>query len=155
MSNRFWFLVNTQYEYNWIRLRQLTYLGEIPKMDQNWDPSAGPIPPKVRFRRSIFGTFADLAGRRRAARARPDGRWLLVGQRNVIGASRKNINLVSKSQRSCVPPITGIYNKPPAGPPNKSPCLAPIWPPKAAENFGSVFSASPKHIDQNLGNLYF
>ena len=41
LSNRFWFLVNAQYEYNWIRLRQLTYLSEIPKMDQNWDPSAG------------------------------------------------------------------------------------------------------------------
>ena len=76
LSNRFWFLVNAQYEYNWIRLRQLTYLGEIPKMDQNWDPSAGPIPPKVRFRRSIFGTFADLAGRRTDGAA---GRTLAPG----------------------------------------------------------------------------
>ena len=41
-------------------------------MDQNWDPSAGPIPPKVRFRRSIFRTFADIAGRRTARpRRRP------------------------------------------------------------------------------------
>ena len=43
LSNPFWFLliVNVQYEYNSIRLRQLTYFGEIPKMDQIWDPSAG------------------------------------------------------------------------------------------------------------------
>ena len=37
----FLFIINIQYEYNWIILRQLTYLSEIPKMDQNWDPSAG------------------------------------------------------------------------------------------------------------------
>ena len=79
MSNPFWFLVNAQYEYNWIRLRQLTYLGEIPKMDQNWDPSAGPIPPKVRFMRSIFWTFPDIAGRRTDAAARTDGRTLAPG----------------------------------------------------------------------------
>ena len=35
------FIVNVQYEYNWIRLRQLAYLSEVHKVVQKWDPSAG------------------------------------------------------------------------------------------------------------------
>ena len=43
LSNTFWFpfIVNVQYEYNWIRLRQLTYLSETQKVILFWDPSAG------------------------------------------------------------------------------------------------------------------
>ena len=35
------FIVNVQYEYNCIRLRQLMYLSEIQKVTLFWDPSAG------------------------------------------------------------------------------------------------------------------
>ena len=92
LSNPVWFIfiINVQYEYNWIRLRQLTYLVRSQKRIKN-----GTLEPGISALKSVSGgpffwTFADLAGRRRAAAA-AGGRWLLVGQRNVIGASRKNI----------------------------------------------------------------
>ena len=42
LSNPFWFIfiTNVQYEYNWIRLRQLTYLSEI----QKWTKFGTPLP---------------------------------------------------------------------------------------------------------------
>ena len=42
LSNSFWFLfiINVQYEYNWIRLHQLTYPSEIPK----WTKIGTPLP---------------------------------------------------------------------------------------------------------------
>ena len=70
--------------------------GEIPKMNQNWDPLCRVFQLLNPFQAVHFWTFADLAGRRTdgadAHGAAAHGRWLLVGQRNVIGASRNNLH---------------------------------------------------------------
>ena len=52
LSNPFWFLfiVNVQYEYNWIRLRQLTYLVRSQKWTKN-----GTLEPGISALKSVSG----------------------------------------------------------------------------------------------------
>ena len=60
----------------------------------------GTLEPGISALKSVSGgpffghllIWPDAGGARRTA-ARTDGRWLLVGQRNVIGASRKNLEI--------------------------------------------------------------
>ena len=89
MSNPFWFLfiVNVQYEYNWIRLRQLTYLVR----SQKWIKIGTPL-PGISALKSVSGGpfFGHLliwpdAGARRRTLA-PGG----PEERNRCFAQKKN-----------------------------------------------------------------
>ena len=87
LSNPFWFLfiINVQYEYNWIRLRQLTYLVR----SQKWTKIGTPLPGISALKSVSGGPFlrhfliwpdGDRARAAREPRARADaGSWWARG----------------------------------------------------------------------------